>query len=60
MKIDAFESDKPLMLIPYPNGGWVIEQPEPAHTGINAKNLGAYSSAEDMLQALDVALSGEE
>ncbi len=50
--IDAFDpTAAPLMLKMFPNGGWIVSQgsPEP---GMMGKELGAFSSAQEMLDAL--------
>ena len=59
MEIDAFKLDEPLILTPHPNGGWTVAQwsYEPGRSGAL---LGAYSSVDDMLDALTEALSNKE
>ncbi|WP_333846913.1 hypothetical protein [Phaeobacter italicus] len=44
-----------LMLNPAPNGGWVVSK-APNDMGAIPETLGAYSSTEDMLEALRQAL----
>ena len=49
---DGFDpSDGPIILRVFPNSGWVVYQgaPEP---GLMGKELGAYSSAQEMLDSL--------
>ncbi len=49
---DGFDpADAPIMLRVFPNGGWVVSQgsPEP---GLKGRELGAYSSAQEMLDSL--------
>ena len=53
--IGVFKTDQPLQLKPMPNGGWVVSQ-GPADPGFMATDLGAYSSAQDMIQVLGDAL----
>ena len=51
--IAAFDmAEGPLRLERFPNGGWLVSQggPEPGFMG---KRLGAYSSAREMLDALE-------
>jgi len=55
ISIGKIETDEPLILEQAPNGGWVVLQ--------NSKDMraappmiGAYSSAQDMIKALSVAL----
>lgn len=55
MKIGVFKADVPLTLTPCQNGGWVVTQGT-AGAMIIPANLGAYSHAEDMLDALSEAL----
>ncbi len=43
--------DGPLVLTSFPNGGWIVTQGVP-ESGFAAKELGAYSSAREMLFAL--------
>ena len=50
--IEAFDpTDAPLTHKAFPNGGWVVYQgsPEP---GMLGKELGAFGSAQEMLDAL--------
>ena len=53
--IAPFTMTEPLILRPFPNGGWSIEQPV-GERGVIPVALGAYSNAEDMLRALRDAL----
>ena len=53
--IDVFATDAPLVLEMAPNGGWIVSQV--SGRGIEPKKLGAYSSAQDMLDALSDALA---
>lgn len=59
MEMGEFKIDEPLILIPYPNGGWVIEQRDMSGMLVPSK-VGAYSCAEDMLHALKAVLVGED
>lgn len=54
-QIGAFKLDEPLVLIPAPNGGWIVEQRD-SDPGCRSVLLGAYSSASDMLSVLSGAL----
>ena len=55
IKIGTFSLDDRLVLTPFPNGGWVVSALEGAsHLGSN--DLGAYSTAEAMIDALSSAL----
>jgi hypothetical protein len=55
MNIGVFKTDQPIMIEPYPNGGWVVTQRD-ENPSIQPVRLGAYSTAEDMLSALSDAL----
>ncbi len=51
--IAAFDmTEAPLRLERFPNGGWLVSQDGPA-PGLLGKRLGAYSSAREMLDALE-------
>lgn len=52
--IGMFSIEKPLGLRKLPNGGWVVYQP--GHACEEAEELGAYSTAKEMLAALTAAL----
>ncbi|MGI3163099.1 hypothetical protein [Pseudooceanicola sp. 200-1SW] len=54
-KIGAFSTEDPLILRMMPNGGWVISQ-RSDDTRLMDKELGAYSTAREMLDALASAL----
>lgn len=47
--------DEDLIISPYPNGGWVINQ-RADEPGRMAKCVGAYSNSDDMISALSKAL----
>lgn len=49
------EGEARLMLERAPNGGWVVSS-APENIGMMSKVFGAYSSTEDMLEALRKAL----
>ncbi|WP_010137352.1 hypothetical protein [Oceanicola sp. S124] len=53
--IGVFKLDEPLILRPLPNGGWVISQ-RSADMSIMGRELGAYSTTREMLNALSFAL----
>jgi hypothetical protein len=50
----VLKANAPLIVTPFPNGGWTIEQT----TGerMMPASVGAFTSAYDMLAALQVAL----
>ena len=48
-------AELPLTLRRYPNGGWVVEQIE--HRDFVPEQIGAFSTAKEMLAALGVALA---
>jgi hypothetical protein len=54
-EIAAFSTNEPIMIEMAPNGGWTVSQCS-ASGVIVPKTLGAYSSADDMLNALSNAL----
>ena len=54
----ALEKDKPMILTPFPNGGWTIVQGGKDFGGIPL-DVGAYSNATDMIDALSLALIDE-
>lgn len=57
--IGKFNPGKELILKRAPNGGYIVS----AHNGelgIMPDVIGAYGSAEEMIAALEVALTGEE
>lgn len=55
VKMGVFKNDEPLMIESYPNGGWVITQ-RGESPGVMPNPIGAYSSAKDMLDALNHVL----
>lgn len=50
-----FKADLPLILEPFPNGGWAAYQ-NPGDTGVKPVQLGAYTNAADLLSAMSDAL----
>ena len=55
--IGVFTANEPIQIEMMPNGGWVVTQRDPDR-GVMPSNLGAYSSAQDMIDALRHALIG--
>jgi hypothetical protein len=58
-KIGVFEIGAPLILIPMPNGGWVVKQ-NGERLGVMETDLGAWTTAEEMLEVLRFHLTLEE
>lgn len=56
-KIGEFWNDKPLLITPFPNGGYTVQQG--GGEMMRGAELGAYSNAQDMLDALANALISE-
>lgn len=56
--LGPFKNDMPLMLISYPNGGWTIVQ-QATEMGRMSKDLGAFTTAGEMLDALRAALAAD-
>lgn len=50
--IGEYLLDEPLVLTPYPNGGYTITQPNRREPGFRDTQLGAYSSLNDALDVL--------
>lgn len=51
-----FSAASPIILTPWPNGGWTVECAGPYPPGVSPSQLGAFSSHSDMLMALSNAL----
>jgi hypothetical protein len=56
-QIGVFKTDAPIVLEMAPNGGWVVSQGDDPRCIPN--RIGAYSSAEHMLDALSSALHAD-
>ena len=54
-QIGVFTTNLPIVLEMAPNGGWVVSQGDDPRC--KTAPIGAYSSAEDMLDALSSALA---
>ena len=50
--LGAIKADRPLQLMPFPNGGWTIIQSEGPQ--LRGREIGAFSNAKDMLDALAI------
>lgn len=58
-KIGVFRNDQPIILRPAPNGGWIVSQGA-ERMGEMASEIGAYTTAKEMLDALAFAMMVEE
>ena len=57
--LDAFEATDVLMLKPAPNGGWVVGA-DKGDPGARPRTVGAFTDAQDMIDALSSALLPED
>lgn len=54
--IGTFDLSRPLILEPWPNGGWSLTQ-RAREAGLEAERVGAFTSSQDMIDALASALT---
>lgn len=45
-----------LILTPVENGGWIVSE-QASHPGLQSRQLGAFTNAEEMIAALSAALT---
>lgn len=58
-KIGEFDNGQPIILTPFPNGGWIIQSRAECR-GEYDNDLGAYSTIHDALAALRFALAPDD
>lgn len=55
--LDELDDTRPITLVPYPNGGWVVEQGG-SHMGHETVKHGAFSGIGQALDALADRITG--